>query len=65
MIQLWCSTLGLFVVSFFMLMKLTELESSLLSLADPQFNSIQEVLHDYDKRVRIFFNQISTVVSFY
>lgn len=30
--------------------KLTELESSLLSLADPQLNSIQEVLHDYDKK---------------
>jgi len=30
--------------------KLADLESSLLSLADPQLNSIQQVLNDYDKK---------------
>ena len=34
--------------------KLADLESSLLSLADPQLNSVQDVLNDYDKKVRNF-----------
>lgn len=35
-------------------LKLTDLESALLKLTDPQMNSVQEVLDDYDKTVGDF-----------
>ena len=30
------------------------MESSLLNLADPQLNGVEQVLNDYDKQVRAF-----------
>lgn len=32
-------------------LQLSDLESSLLNLSDPQLNNVQQVLDDYDKKV--------------
>jgi len=36
-------------------LQLSDLESSLLNLSDPQLNDVQNVLDDYDKKVLGYF----------